>query len=59
MTLKFESKNLNGPSGLADKLNLLIGATPVNQKGPSGPFLFVNLDFRCKIAVKGIEHEIR
>ena len=25
MTLKFESKNLNGPSGLADKLNLLIG----------------------------------
>ena len=25
MSLKFESKNLNGPSGLADKLNLLIG----------------------------------
>ena len=25
MTLKFESKNLNGPSGLADKLNPLIG----------------------------------
>lgn len=25
MTLKFESKNLNGPSGLSDTLNLLIG----------------------------------